>query len=526
MCRTHPCGICAIVAVGFPKGPSVDFSNLQKTRMLRLHQRSRKGMRVQEIQSIRKGAELELTVEKLAFGGQAVAHVNGFVVFIEHALPGQRVRVRIHRKKRQYAEAHVVEVLVQSPHYVEPFCPHFGFCGGCKWQDLPYDQQLDWKRQQVVEALTHLGGWRDGQLTVAETFAAPRTTFYRNKMEYTFAARRWLLPQEIADKQTDYSKSFALGLHVRGAFNKVFNIEQCYLQSPESVAILREVRDWCAQSGLRPYSTEDHRGFWRFLVIREGKHTGQILVHLLTAAHQDQEKIIGSLTQHLIGRFPGITTMVHSVTQKKAQVAVGDYSRVMVGPGYIEERMGELRFQISAHSFFQTNPLAAEKMYEAIRRLGSFSGSETVWDLYCGTGSIALFVASRVRRVVGFEVVEEAIEDAYKNCELNGLNNCSFYAGDLKDVLKDVQASAEDNRLPDVVITDPPRAGMHPKVIQFLREVAPGRIIAVSCNPATLARDLALLLDQYEITAVQPFDMFPHTPHIECVVKLEKKTAG
>ena len=482
-------------------------------------------MRLQQIQSIRKGAELELTVAKLAFGGKALAQVDGFVVFIEHALPGQRVRVRIDRKKRQYAEARVMAVLEQSPLYVEPFCPHFGVCGGCQWQDLPYDHQLHWKRQQVVEALTHLSGCKEGAAVVAETCAAPQTTFYRNKMEYTFAARRWLLPQEIAAKETHYGKSFALGLHVRGAYNKVFNVEQCFLQSPQSVAILKEVREWCAQSGLRAYSTEDHRGFWRFLVVREGKRTGQTLVHVLTAAHPEQEEIIGSLVHHLSGRFPDITTLVHSITQKKAQVAVGDYSRVITGPGCIEERLEDLRFQISAHSFFQTNPLAAEKMYEAIRRLGSFSGRETVWDLYCGTGSIALFVARQVRRVVGFEVVAEAIEDAYKNCELNGIDNCAFYAGDLKEVLKDVRASANDSRSPDVVITDPPRAGMHPKVIQFLREAAPATIIAVSCNPATLARDLALLLDQYDIAAVQPFDLFPHTPHIECVVKLERKAA-
>lgn len=481
-------------------------------------------MSLQQTEVIRKGAELELTVAKLAFGGKAMAQVNGFVVFIEHALPGQRVRVRIDRKKRQYAEAHVVALLAQSPLYTEPFCPHFGFCGGCKWQDMAYDQQLYWKRRQVVEALTHLSGCEEGAVPVAETVAAPQTIFYRNKMEYTFAARRWLLPREIADRETSYGKSFALGLHVRGAFNKVFNVERCFLQSPRSVAILQEAREWCEQSGLRPYSTADHHGFWRFLVIREGKRTDQTMVHVLTAAHQEQERIVDALARHLIDRFPEITTLVHSVTRKKAQVAIGDYSRVLMGPGFIEERLGDRRFQISAHSFFQTNPSAAEKMYEAVRRLGAFSGRETVWDLYCGTGSIALFVASQVRRVVGFEVVAEAVADAYTNCALNGIENCSFYAGDLKDLLRDVQVSADDRRTPDVVITDPPRAGMHPMVLRFLREVAPGTIIAVSCNPATLARDLALLLDRYEITAVQPFDLFPHTPHIECVVKLEKKS--
>jgi len=475
------------------------------------------------MQAIRKGAELPVLVEKLAFGGKAVAHVDGFVIFIDHALPGQLVKVRITRKKRQYAEARVIETIGQSPIYAEPFCPHFGVCGGCRWQDLPYGEQLVWKRLHVRECLTHLARVGREPLEVGETVAAPQTTYYRNKMEYSFSNRRWLLPEEIAAKEAEYRKDFALGLHVRASFDKVFNLEQCLLQSPQSVEIVREVRNWCSETGLTPYNTRDHQGFLRFLVIREGKRTNQTLVHLLTAAHREQEKRIDDLFHHLASCFPGITTMVHSVSQKKAQVAVGDWSRILTGPGFIEERMGDLRFQISAHSFFQTNPLAAEKLYEAVERLGSFTGRETVWDLYCGTGSIALFIASKVHRVVGFEVVQEAVEDAYVNCRLNNVDNCSFRVGDLKDVIREVLGSSQYGGIPDVVITDPPRAGMHPKVIRALQEVAPQRIIAVSCNPSTLARDIGLLLDQYVIKDVQPFDLFPHTPHIECVVNLEKK---
>lgn len=474
-------------------------------------------------QAIRKGTELELSVQKLAFGGKAMGYVDGFVVFVEHALPGQRVKVRITRKKRQYAEAYVVDLISQSSLYAEPFCPHFDYCGGCKWQDLPYEEQIRWKRLHVEECLTHLTGSTTCPVEVQPTFPAPRTIYYRNKMEYTFAGRRWLLPEEIAQKEVEHSKSFALGLHVAKSFNKVFNVETCFLESPESVEILREVRGWCQASGLAAYSTENHQGFWRFLVIREGKRTAQTLVHILTAPHKDEEKVVDGLAEHLVARVPQITTIVHSVSQKKAQVAVGDRSRVIMGPGFIEERLGDLRFQISAHSFFQTNPLAAEKLYEAVLALGAFSGTETVWDLYCGAGSIALFIASHVGRVVGFEVVEEAVEDAYKNCQLNGIENCTFRVGDLKDVIKDARNSVQTGGEPDVVITDPPRAGMHPKVVQVLQEVAPKRIITVSCNPSTLARDLGMLLDQYEIQSVQPFDLFPHTPHIECVVRLDKK---
>lgn len=471
---------------------------------------------------IRKGAELEVNVEKLAFGGKAIAKVDDFVIFIDRALPGQRAKVRVTRKKHHYAEAYVLEVISQSPRHVEPFCSHFGVCGGCLWQDMPYEEQLYWKRQHVVECLEHLAGVEEA--SVEPTIASPQTTNYRNKMEYTFSQRRWLLPREIASKEIEYSKSFALGLHVRGAFDKIFNVEQCFLESPQSVEILKEAREWCHKSGLPPYSTRDHQGFWRFLVIREGKRTNQTLVHLITSEQGDHERIGNALAAHLLAHFPGITTFVHSVSSKKSQVAIGDSSRVVVGPGFIEERLGDSTFRISAHSFFQTNPLAAERLYETVAQYAELTGQENVWDLYCGTGSIALFIASRVRSVVGFEVVEEAIRDAYQNCELNGVANCRFKAGDLKDVIREALEASHANGAPDVVITDPPRAGMHPNVIKALLDAAPRRIVAVSCNPSTLSRDIASLAERYEVRKVQPFDLFPHTPHIECVVQLEKKT--
>jgi len=473
------------------------------------------------MQDIRKGGEVDLVVEKLAFGGKAMSRVDGYVVFIERAVPGQRVKVRITRKKRQYAEGYVLEVLSRSPREVEPFCPHFGVCGGCLSQDLPYEEQLYWKRLHVLECIEHLAGV--GEATVEPVIPSSRTQWYRNKMEFTFSNRRWLSPQEIASQDVEYSRTFALGLHVRGAFDKVFNVEHCFLESPQAVEIVKATRDWCLKTGIPPYSTKDHQGFWRFLVIREGKRTDQILVHLLTSAEGDHEGVVNALVEHLMVLFPKITTFVHSVSRKKAQVAFGDWSRTVVGPGYIEEVLGGLRFRISAHSFFQTNPDGAEKLYETVSRFAGFTGNETVWDLYCGTGSIALFIASKVRRVVGFEVVEDAIRDAYDNCRLNGIDNCLFRAGDLKDVIREARESNDFGGAPDVVITDPPRAGMHPHVVKALLELSPAKIVAVSCNPATLARDLAFFLEKYEIRDVQPFDLFPHTPHIECVVKLERK---
>ncbi len=469
---------------------------------------------------IQKGMEIELDVEKLAFGGKAISRHEGMVIFLDGAAPGQRVQARVVRKKKQYAEAQVIRCVARSPRESEPFCPHFGLCGGCQWQHIPYEDQLSWKRLHVLECLQHLAGV--GEAEVAPTVASPSQQYYRNKMEYTFSDRRWLSPDEIATG-LDYDRSFALGLHARRHYDRIFDLEVCYLESPQSVEILKVVRQWCRKTGLPPYTTRTHQGFWRFLVIREGKQTGELLIHIITAGNARAEDVVDALSQHLRCCFPAITTIVHSISQKKAQVAVGDVSRNVYGEGFIEERIKDLRFRISAHSFFQTNPRAAEGLYQAVLDFGELTGSETVWDLYCGTGSIALFIASRVKEVLGFELVEDAIKDAYVNCRLNGIDNCQFRAGDLKEIIRAASQSSRSSALPDVVVTDPPRSGMHPSVVKALLELAPRRILAVSCNPSTLARDLAMLIDRYHIARVQPFDLFPHTPHIECVVRLDRK---
>ncbi len=473
------------------------------------------------MQEVRKGSELDLTVEKLAFGGQGLARLGEFVVFLDRALPGQQVRARITRKRRQYAEARCLAVLSPAENQQPAFCPHFGACGGCHWQELPYDQQLHWKTVQVAECLQHLAGCQVA--SVAATLAAPETIYYRNKMEYSFSDRLWLTAQPPAERDSAGPPAFGLGLHARGVFAKVINLETCFLQSAQSVAILKEIRAWAEASGLVPYTTRTHQGFWRFAVVREGKRTGQTLVHILTATHRDQDRVLGDLAAHLASRFPAMTSFVHSISHKKAQVAIADETRTIIGSGFIEERLGELRFRISAHSFFQTNTLGAERLYDTVLRLAGFTGQEAVWDLYCGTGSIALYVAHQVKRVLGFEVIPEAIADARNNAQLNGISNCFFHLGNMDDLSRDSTAMAGQLGRPDVIITDPPRAGMHPRVVKALLDLAPARIIAVSCNPSTLARDLAMLLPAYDVKAVQPVDMFPHTPHIECVVALEKR---
>jgi 23S rRNA (uracil1939-C5)-methyltransferase len=464
-----------------------------------------------------KGSEIELNIDKLAFGGQALGRVGGCVIFVEHALPGQRVRARITRKKAQFAEARVLEVLAQSPAYTPPFCRHFGVCGGCKWQDLAYAEQLRWKHLQVQEALRHLADFRPESVPAPRP--SPQRRYYRNKMEFTFAPRAWLPPADYAAGKT--ASGCALGQHVGASFAQVFDLEECFLQSPQTPTLVREVRSFCRQSGLPAYDTRSHRGFWRFLTLREGKRTGQSLLHLIASDQGDAQAVAG-LAAHLQAEFPELTTLVHSVSRRKAQVAEGEASRILWGPGYIEEELAGLRLRISPHSFMQTNTEAAENLYGAVRELGEFRGGETVWDLYCGAGSIGLSLAGQVRRVAGFELVQAAVDDAYVNCGLNKIDNCRFLAGDLKEQIRRALRAGDPPR-PEVVVTDPPRAGMHPDVVQALRELAPQRILYVSCNPATLARDLALLQEQYEITTVQPFDLFPHTAHIECVARLERR---
>jgi 23S rRNA (uracil1939-C5)-methyltransferase len=470
--------------------------------------------------SLSKGAEVDLCIEKLAFGGKALGRVGGFVVFVDHAVPGQKLRVQITRKKSRFAEAVLVKLLEQSPAYAPPFCPHFGVCGGCQWQDLGYEDQLHWKRIHLQESLQHLAGLTPGN--ILPTVASPQQRYYRNKMEFAFAPRPWLPSEGRVEGNHASGGACALGLHVGGRSDQIFNLENCFLQSPRSTAIVTEVRRWCGQSGLSAYNSHTHRGFWRFLVLREGKRTAQTLVHLITT-DQGDPTAVEALAAHLVARFPDITSLVHSRSQTKAPVALGESSRTLWGPGYIEEQLGDLRLRISPNSFLQTNTAAAEGLYRAISRLGEFTHEEIVWDLYCGAGSIALHLASQVRRVVGFELAAAAVNDAYINSRLNGLENCRFLAGDLKERIREALGAGAHQGRPDVVITDPPRAGMHPQVVQSLLELSPRRIIAVSCNPSTLARDLALLQDRYEIVTIQPFDLFPHTAHIECVARLDRR---
>lgn len=470
---------------------------------------------------LKKGTEIELVVENLSYGGKGLARVNGLVVFVDRTIPGQRVLVRITRKKSSYAEARVLAVIEDSPQAIAPRCIHFGTCGGCLWQNLPYDEQLTVKREMVWECLAHIGGLPHD--VVLPTLPSPQIYYYRNKMEFSFAPRRWLSHEEIDRNQLEKPRNFALGLHVRRFYDRVLDIEECHLQSPLSVAILKRVRQFALASGLPPYSTLDHKGFWRFLVVRDSKHSGQVLVELITAPNRSAASSIEQLASMLLAEIPEITTLVHGVSAKKAQIASADTQKIIQGPGYIEEKLGDFTFRISSGAFFQTNSQAGKVLLDQVLAGCALNGPEVVWDLYCGTGTMAIGVASGARKVIGFELNEQAVADARINASLNGIDNCEFVLGDLRSLLHSPSSLIHQHGAPDVVVTDPPRAGMHPSVVTQLAALAPPKIVSVSCNPATLARDLKLLMEKYRLLHVQPVDMFPHTPHIETVAVLEKK---
>lgn len=463
---------------------------------------------------------VELELESIAYGGKAVARVDGFTVFVARGLPGQKVRARIVHKKNNYAEARIVEVIENSPHEVAPRCLYFGTCGGCLFQNLDYDSQLAQKQQQVKQSLQHIGGFKN--VEVLPTLASPDIYYYRNKMEYSFSNLRWLTTTEIQSGEV-VDRDFALGLHVADYYDKILDIDQCFLLSRRSNLVLQFIKDFARQSDLLPYTTVDHSGFWRFLVIRESKRLDHAMINIVTTADANGEVAVEILAQQIVQRFPFITTVVHNINRKKAQVAFGDEQRVIWGPGFIEELLGSRTYQISANSFFQTNSLQAEKLYQLILDGGQFEKDQIIYDLYSGTGGIAIFVAEKVKKVVGFELIRQAIEDAKKNCQINAIENCHFIEGDLKDNLANPGDIIEQFGPPSVVIIDPPRSGLHPKLPEKIVQLEPEKIIYVSCNPATLARDLSLLCqDNFKIKLVQPVDMFPHTAHCEVVAFLER----
>lgn len=467
----------------------------------------------------RKKKELPLLeqveITGVAAEGKALARVDDMVVFVPFVAPGDVVDLQLYRKKHKYAEGRVVKVHSYSPLRVEPFCQHFGVCGGCKWQHLPYEYQLQFKQQQVVDNLTRIGKVELPEISPIKGSAKQR--FYRNKLEFTFSNKSWLTFEELQSEQ-EFDCCNALGFHIPNMFDKVLDIKKCWLQDDISNRIRLSIRAFALEHGYEFFDLREQRGLLRNMIVRTAS-TGEIM--LIVVFYEPDHEKIKALMQHVADCFPEITSLLYIVNQKANDTITDQEVHLFRGRDYILETMEGLQFKVGPKSFYQTNSEQAYELYKVARDFASLTGEELVYDLYTGTGTIANFVSRQARKVIGIEYVPEAIEDAKVNAELNGLENTLFFAGDMKDIL--TTGFIEQYGRPDVIITDPPRAGMHDDVIKTILFAAPKRIVYVSCNPATQARDLSLLDAHYKVTKVQPVDMFPHTQHVENVVLLEQR---
>ena len=471
----------------------------------------------------RKNIVLEdLTVTGYAAGGKSIAKLDGKVVFIEGAVPGDQVDVRLSKNKKDWAEGIAIKIRKYSDERVTPFCQHFGVCGGCKWQMLPYEKQLQYKQEEVAAQMKRIG-----KIDLPEMMpivGAPDTRYYRNKLEYTFSSKKYFTQEEIdalpmADEGPRGLPSIpSFGFHVPGSFDKVIDIQECFLQSDPSNAIRNQLRTYALAKGYTFYDIRNHVGLLRNLMIRLCT-TGDLMINLIFGEddRDAQHDLLTFLQQH----FPSITSLFYTVN-KKFNDSLHDQSPILFsGNPFAIEKLGDLTFKVGPKSFFQTNTKQAERLYQITKDFANLTGTETVYDLYCGTGSIGLFLCDKAKKVIGVEVVEEAVQDAHENALLNNISNAQFFVGDVADVCTDEFFHAHGN--PEVIIIDPPRAGMHEKLVRQVLQMASPLVVYVSCNPATQARDLQLLSDKYDVTAICPVDMFPHTHHIENVVQLKLK---
>ena len=465
--------------------------------------------------TVSRGDLLELEIEKFADKGKSLARVDGYVIFVEGAVPGDRIRAYVHRTKSNYAEAKLDTLLEPSDLRTAPRCRYADACGGCTWQHVGYDAQLNMKRQSVQDAFNQQSEFED--LEVRPTIGSPKRFFYRNKMDFDFSADRWLTREEI-DSGKDFEMDFALGLHVPGDFHKVLDLQECHLHSELSVRLVNGIRDFVKDQGWTPWDIRNQEGFLRHLVLRTGERTGDCMVNLVTYGAPMER--ITAFADFLQSDFSEVTTYVHTNHTGTSQNPEGE-EQVVFGPGVIYDEIGDYRFEISPSAFFQTNTLQAERLYEVARDFADLAPSDRLYDLYCGAGPISLFMSEYVNEVVGAELVEDAVANARTNAKMNDVENCTFVSGDLKDLF--TAEFVDTHGAPDVLIVDPPRAGMHKDVVAQIADLAPERFVYVSCNPQTQVRDLERLRDTYRIDAVQPVDMFPHTPHVENVVRLTKR---
>ncbi len=455
-----------------------------------------------------------LRITDIAAEGKSLGKYNDMVVFVPHTVPGDVVNIQVNNKRRRFMEGYVLDFVEYSPLRTEPFCKHYGECGGCKWQALPYPMQLEYKQKQVEDQLRRLGGIELPE--ISPIIGSARSEYYRNKLEFTFSNKRWVPRSEVAEGAAMGSGN-ALGFHIPGMFDKVLDVEWCHLQDEPSNAIRLAVKRFAKENGLEFYNLREHQGLLRNIIIRTST-TGEVMVTVVFAREDERNR---TLMDFLAKQFPQITSLNY-IVNSKLNDSIGDLeARCYSGKPYMEERMEGLSFRINPKSFYQTNSEQAYNLYKVARDFAELTGEEVVYDLYTGTGTIANFVAAQAKRVVGIEYVPEAIEDAKQNSALNGIGNTLFFAGDMKDVLNE-EFIARHGR-PDVIILDPPRAGIHADVAATILAAAPARMVYVSCNPATQARDLAIFDPAYRVTKVQPVDMFPHTHHVENVVQLVRR---
>lgn len=457
----------------------------------------------------------QVVVQDYAAGGKALARLDGKVVFIEGAVPGDTVDVRLTKNKKDWAEGKAIRFHELSGDRVTPFCEHFGVCGGCKWQMLPYEKQLQYKQFEVEQQLRRIG---KVDIPVLYPIAGcSSTTHYRNKLEFTFSNKRYLLPGEIADDAVIKQEN-ALGFHAPGIFDKIIDINTCHLMAEPTNAIRNTIRSFVLEQGYPFYDIRQHTGWLRNIVLRVCT-TGEVMVNLILNYEDKKER--EKLLDHLLEKVPSITTLLYTINPKFNDTIYDLQPQIYTGKGYVIEKLEDFQFKISPKSFFQTNTRQGEKLYQITRDFAELTGKETVYDLYCGTGSIGIFLSGLARKIIGVEVVKDAVDDAKENADLNGIQHASFFAGDVIDICDD--AFFDRHGRPEVIITDPPRAGMHEKLVNKLLDMEAPLIVYVSCNPATQARDLLMLDDKYMVTKVQPVDMFPHTHHIENVVQLKLK---
>ena len=457
---------------------------------------------------------LGVTVSDMAAEGKSICRVDDQVVFITGAVPGDVVDIQITKKRSNYCEGFVTRFISYSPVRVEPFCKYFGKCGGCKWQFIPYEKQVEYKEREVLNNLRRLG-----HVELPESLPilpSEKNEYYRNKLEFTYSNKRWLTPEELADPEV--AKTPGVGFHIPGLFDKVVDITDCHLQAEPSNAIRNWTRDYAFANGLTFYDLRERTGLLRNLTIRTAS-TGDIMV--IVAFGADEQDNIKAMLTALKEQFPEVTSLMYVVNTKANDTITDLDINCFAGESYITEQMGDIKFRVGPKSFYQTNSEQAHRLYDVAKEFAGLTGSEVVYDLYTGTGTIANYVARSARKVVGIEYVPEAIEDAKVNSQINDIKNTEFFAGDMKDVL--TLDFINTHGKPDVMIVDPPRAGMHPDVVETILKAAPRKVVYVSCNSATQARDLQLMDKQYKVTALRPVDMFPHTHHVESVVLLEAR---